>query len=316
MTQALNFYALDGKGGAISISEEQWLVSTELTWVHGDYTLMSSVLHKLDSLTALDCSILLANETRPRTMINDNTIISTLRTINFDKDDLEYDMVSIRLAIMAKRIITVQKQSIKVVADIQKNLSEDKGPKTSAEFLSFMLYKMSESLSEHVTSLDEQLDKMEDSLQEKLSDQSRIELNTLRRQIIVMRRYLGPQEDALEKMTKKQVAWINDHTQDQINELINSTKRIVENLDAQYARASILHEDMYVQSQALMNKKIYWLTIIACIFMPLSFITGLLGINVGGIPGNAYPHAFLIVCVMLSVICIAQTLYFRWKWKI
>ena len=41
------------------------------------------------------------------------------------------------------------------------------------------------------------------------------------------------------------------------------------------------------------------LSIIAAIFLPLGFVTGLLGVNVAGIPGAAYPYAFGIVCLVL-----------------
>jgi zinc transporter len=59
----------------------------------------------------------------------------------------------------------------------------------------------------------------------------------------------------------------------------------------------------------------YLLTMVAAIFLPLSFITGLLGINVGGIPGAGDRHAFLGVIGLLAVVSVAQWLYFRWrKW--
>lgn len=47
--------------------------------------------------------------------------------------------------------------------------------------------------------------------------------------------------------------------------------------------------------------------------MPLTFITGLLGINVGGIPGNSYHYAFAIVCIVLFIIFVMQCLYFKFK---
>jgi zinc transporter len=54
---------------------------------------------------------------------------------------------------------------------------------------------------------------------------------------------------------------------------------------------------------------------VAAVFLPLSFMTGLLGINVGGIPGAGNNRAFLVVVGLLVVIFIAQWLYFRWrKW--
>ena len=60
-----------------------------------------------------------------------------------------------------------------------------------------------------------------------------------------------------------------------------------------------------------MNKTLYILSIITAIFLPLGLITGLLGINVGGIPGSENPFAFVFVCLMLLAIVAGQVLIFR-----
>ena len=62
---------------------------------------------------------------------------------------------------------------------------------------------------------------------------------------------------------------------------------------------------------AQMNKTMYLLSIVAAIFLPLGLLTGLLGINVGGIPGTESPYAFIVVCVGLIFIAFIQALIFR-----
>jgi zinc transporter len=55
----------------------------------------------------------------------------------------------------------------------------------------------------------------------------------------------------------------------------------------------------------------YLLSIVAAIFLPLGLLTGLLGINVGGIPGTESPYAFIVVCAGLIFIAFIQALIFR-----
>ncbi|GLI54688.1 hypothetical protein PM10SUCC1_02030 [Propionigenium maris DSM 9537] len=57
----------------------------------------------------------------------------------------------------------------------------------------------------------------------------------------------------------------------------------------------------------------FLLSIVATIFPPLGFITDLLGINVGGIPGEGNPVAFLTVCVFLVILIIGEILIFKFK---
>ena len=62
-----------------------------------------------------------------------------------------------------------------------------------------------------------------------------------------------------------------------------------------------------------MNKKMYVLSIISAIFLPLTFLTGLLGINIGGIPGAQSDNAFLIFSLMLVAIVSIQYIIFKKK---
>ena len=60
-----------------------------------------------------------------------------------------------------------------------------------------------------------------------------------------------------------------------------------------------------------MNKKMYILSILSAIFLPLTFLTGLLGINVGGIPGANHENAFYIFIVIL--VCVVGCQFFIFK---
>ena len=60
------------------------------------------------------------------------------------------------------------------------------------------------------------------------------------------------------------------------------------------------------------NRQMLVLSVVAAIFLPLGLITGLLGINVGGMPGSNDPNAFWAVCVMLVVITAGEIWLFRW----
>ena len=72
-------------------------------------------------------------------------------------------------------------------------------------------------------------------------------------------------------------------------------------------------EELLARSQERLNRNTYILSIVAAVFLPLGFLTGLLGINVGGIPGTDSPSAFLIVCGALLLVGAVELLFFYWK---
>ena len=85
--------------------------------------------------------------------------------------------------------------------------------------------------------------------------------------------------------------------------------------DSPIIRAHIINYKVTNQLTERLNKNMYALSVIADIFLPLGFLTGLLGINIAGIPGAENPAAFAIFCAVLSMLVIAQIVLFRkLKW--
>jgi zinc transporter len=89
--------------------------------------------------------------------------------------------------------------------------------------------------------------------------------------------------------------------------------RYLEDLDAARERAAVTQEELVSRLSEQMDNRMYVLSVVAAIFLPLGFLTGLLGINVGGIPGAEYKAAFAIFCTFLGAIAIIELIIFRKK---
>ena len=98
-----------------------------------------------------------------------------------------------------------------------------------------------------------------------------------------------------------------------IREVSDRLIRNIEDLDAVRERAAVTQEELLSRLSDQMNTRMYVLSVVAAIFLPLGFLTGLLGINVGGIPGTENPWAFLIFLLFIIVIFVGQMLWFRSK---
>ncbi len=87
--------------------------------------------------------------------------------------------------------------------------------------------------------------------------------------------------------------------------------RYIEDLDMARERAQIVKDELTNSLAEHMNRIMYLLSVTAAIFLPLGFLTGLLGVNVGGIPGSENTDAFWIFCAILIGLTILQSLIFR-----
>ena len=93
----------------------------------------------------------------------------------------------------------------------------------------------------------------------------------------------------------------------------NYERTVAEDLEAVRERAAVSQEELLSRLSEQLNQRMYVLSIVAAVFLPLGFLTGLLGINVGGIPGADNAQAFWIFSGLLLIAVVIQLLVFRWK---
>ncbi|KLU19199.1 hypothetical protein ABE79_06380 [Proteus mirabilis] len=60
-----------------------------------------------------------------------------------------------------------------------------------------------------------------------------------------------------------------------------------------------------------MNRRTYTMSLMAMLFLPTTFLTGLFGVNLGGIPGNEFPYGFTIFCLSLFVLIVIVTWWLK-----
>src|SRR3546814_15957021 len=107
---------------------------------------------------------------------------------------------------------------------------------------------------------------------------------------IWLKRFLAPQRDIFGQMTRLKLPWFVEDDGDYWNELNNSLTRYLEELELTRERVGLVLEAEDRRLSVRMNRTMYRFGIITGIFLPMSFLTGLLGINVGGIPFSVSPY--------------------------
>ena len=118
----------------------------------------------------------------------------------------------------------------------------------------------------------------------------------MRSKIATVRRFMAPQRDAIDRLCRQPVAWLKDQQLQVLREEADRMTRYLEDLDLARERAVLLREEFLAQVAQEQNSRMYVLSIVAAIFLPLTFVTGLLGMNVGGLPGWTTRTASLFRC--------------------
>jgi len=309
----------DGRGNPLTGQAISDMVKDErLAWVHLDANHSGTEDWLRDNVDYLDQIIidaLLAEETRPRVVEHGEGAMLFMRGVNLNENADPEDMISIRLWIDRSRIISVQKRELKAVKDIVERLEQGRGPKNAGEFLTMLSSHLFGRMEPVFTDLDDRLDDLEEAIISDPDASRRKDITQIRKQAILFRRHIAPQKDVMMLLRISDLGWLEGIHKRRLQEVLDQTIRYVEDLDAIRERAQIVKDELTNSLADRMNKNMYLLSLVAAIFLPLGFLTGLLGINVGGLPGTESAAAFWIVsaiCAAFAVVVAAVLKWLRW----
>ncbi|CAM4120809.1 Zinc transport protein ZntB [Pseudomonas reidholzensis] len=310
---------LDGRGGARSIArtelDDLHLQPEQSLWLHWDrsHPQTRSWLLRESGLSEFSCDLLLEENTRPRLLplVNEQMLLF-LRGVNLNPGAEPEDMVSVRIFAEAQRVISLRLRPLRASDEILQLLDEGRGPKSASE----LLLLMAELLTEKVQALVSDLSELVDLEEEKVESDERYtpehgSLQQIRRRAAGLRRFLAPQREIYVQLTRNKWSWFAEADADYWNELNNSLIRYLEELELARERAALVLESEDRRRSERMNRTMYRFGIITCIFLPMSFVTGLLGINVGGIPGSSSPYGFLFASLLVLGLAVGQWWLFR-----
>lgn len=311
---------LNGTGGLASSNAstlEAWTPESGPLWLHLDLANAAARdwLTKKSGLGKVAVEALLTVDSRPRlTQIGDGALLA-FRGVNLNEGATPDDMIGIRIWADEHRVISTVRRALRSVEDIVQSLKENDGPRTTSGLITELAGRLVSRMSDTVDNLEERIADLEAQVIEGTSRDTRFALSKLRRQIIALRRYLAPQREALASLISTKLHWIDEAQRISLRETSDRLSRHLEDLDAIRERAAVTQEELQSRLAEQQNVRMYVLSIVSAIFLPLGFLTGLLGINVGGIPGSENSHAFGIFVGILVVLVTLQLLFFRTrKW--
>ncbi|MDE1174008.1 MAG: zinc transporter ZntB [Parvibaculaceae bacterium] len=306
----------NGQSQAISLAEAtQAHHQVGLVWTH-IYQQDAEGVAWLQNSSGLDPMVvdaLLAEQTRPRfARFRDGALIN-LRGVNLNPNARPEDMVSIRLWVEEGRVISVFFRHLRTVREICDRILAHNGPRNSGQFVQELATELADRTQPIIESLDQTLSALEELSLKSLNQETHRRLAVTRQRAIRLKRYIVPQREALSQLSHEDLHWLTQRQRASLQNLVDQVTRDLEELEDVRDRAALLQEEAESRRADDINRKLYVLSVVTVIFMPLTFLTGLLGINVGGIPGAASHWAFAGVTGLLLVGAVVELIYLRIK---
>lgn len=309
-------FALDGKGGAEKLNLEKVNVSKEKNlWIHIDYKDRENQ-EWLEEM-GLDETVienLLDEDTSPRYFSHDDGILVVMRSVNTHKKDDVDDMIAIHMWIEKNRILTLSHRALPAVRWVSSQIKKNDGPVSPIDCFVMLAESMTDGITKAIDKIDDQVDDIEELVI--LSDSHknknlRSDIAELRHQIVGLRRYLVPQRNVVKIMKNISHPLISDDDSIRLRDIYMDLAKAVEDLDFARDHSTVTQEELDSKTNVNLNQTMYMMSIVMVIFTPLTFLTGLLGANIGGIPFGSDNFGFVFISLILLGIALFQIVVFK-----
>jgi len=246
---------------------------------------------------------LLMEDTRPRCESFKNGILLNVRGINLNPGAEWGDMLSARMWITDDAVILLHAHPIMALREVVGRFSTVAGVDGIGAFVVEFVEGLTVRISAEVQQLEEKVDELETQLDTQTDHRVLLnDLAHLRPVITALKRFIAPQQEALSRLSISKAAWLSDVERIHLRHNVDVVTRLVEDLESLRERGTYFKDAIQQKMSDAMTRSMNWLSAVAFVFLPLGFVTGLLGINVGGMPGVESPWAFTAVTLGITAL--------------
>lgn len=256
----------------------------------------------------------LNNHVRPKQETYDQVLFTVFGCINLNPGEDELDTINLNLFLTPKYLVTAHCKPLKTIQTAIRNAEKGRGGLIKGT--DFLYYRLLDGV------IDRYLD-FTDDFEEGISDiehaifseragrEIQADVFEFKRRIAYLRRSLGPQRDALKTLATTELPQITKNTRVHLRDVLDHVLRISDTLESYRELLNSLMDSYMSQISNRMNEVMKLMSIIATVMLPLSFLTGLFGMNFDNIPGLQWEVGFWALLGVMIALVLGLVWFFR-----
>jgi magnesium transporter len=301
------------------------LENEKVTWVNIEGLGSLELLHEIGQLFqihTLAITDVLTLGQRPHLDAYDRQIFLVLQMVYHNEElDLVFEQLSILVG--ERFVLTFQEEpGHDVFEPVRTRLREGAG---SARFLrnDYLAYALVDTVIDHyfpvVEKIGDAIEELEETLLERPTRENLRQVHEIRAALALLRRAIWPQRELLLRLWRDDSGLFSDRTKPFIRDTYDHALALIDLLES-YRDATGNFMDLYVSSLTMRtNEIVRVLTVISSIFIPLTFIAGVYGMNfdrtssVLNMPELSSPIGYPVVLLLMAAVAGGMLLYFKRK---
>ncbi len=295
----MSVLVFDGRGGVRRLEESDEL---DYTVPQRGYSVVAGNLRAPEfkvwlkaEIGEFNAELLTVPNTRTRCTVLEDKAIVVLRVARpgAEPDDVGRQLLSLYLE--KGRAIIASELNIVEMLGITQWQQTHHAPLSPADLVARLALRAADRMEPLVERMGDALDDVEEELLIDRRTNVGPRLGRLRRTLIQLRRLIWPQRDVLNTLEIEELSFLTARDRVRLREAAGRTARLGDELQSLSERDVLVHEQLLDSRAEKMNQTMLVLAAVTAVFMPLTVISGILGMNVAGIPFHDSPWAFWVV---------------------
>jgi magnesium transporter len=279
-----------------------------------DRNLVAQVADKFDLHHLLIEDILNVDHQPKTDELEDHLFLTMKMFYRFDEEKIDYEHISFVLG--KNYLLSFQEKEGDIFSGIRTRIKQDNGiiRKRGTDYL---LYRLVDTIVDSYYSVLEKIGEQVEAIEENISKNPSVEdfqqIQKIRKEFIYLRRVVYPLREAINKIVKNESGFIDENNEKYFADVYDHIIHLIDSLDT-YKDLTSTMMDLYMNTiNYKMNEVMKLLTIITTIFIPLSFIAGIYGMNFSNMPELRSEYGYFVILGIMGVLFILMILYFRYK---
>jgi zinc transporter len=243
----------------------------------------------------------------------DQGCLLTLRDLQYESD-LDHQQVSLlRVWLEPHRVISVRRHPLKAIDVIRRRIMSGHRPDSSTALLIELLEALATTFAPVAARLSSDADTIEDLLLAERIDDLHGPLGSLRRRAVQLLRQIEPQQRMLARLQLRPPTWFDEEDRQRLAEKIAEIGEVTALIQSTQERAKAMQDELTAILTEQTNQHLYILSVVSVIILPMALLSGMFGMNVGGIPGFEQPLGFWAVSGLICLVGGAAYAMLKWR---
>lgn len=295
------------------------LKNDQINWINVDGLHDHNIIKALGKRFGLHALLLedITSDHQPKAEEYEEYLFFTLKMLyRIEFNEIEYEQISFVLG--KDYLLSFQDKEGDLFNPFRERIRMNQG-KVRKQTADYLLYRLIDVIIDNyyvvLDAVGQQIEQIEADIYSNPSEKEFYEIQRLKKELIFLRKALHPLRDALSKIIKDESGFIQETTKRYFADVYDHVVHLIDSMDTYKDLTSSLMDIHINTLNTRMNEVIKVLTVISTIFIPLTFIVGIYGMNFRDMPEINYEYGYPLTWLFMILIVFAMLWYFKYrKW--